>query len=213
MTVVKIVMISDTHCQTDKIKDMPSGDILLHAGDMTYHGEYHKLDAFNDWLDEQYFSHKVIIPGNHDKTFERNWDEAASHVPAADVILNQALYEAEGLKIWGEPRQPWFHDWAFNVERGDMKRLVWDKVPENIDVLLTHGPPYGVLDRTRTGEHVGCTAQRDWIIKHQPRLVVCGHIHEDPGLAMIGRTLVVNAAICDLQYNVVNRPVVLALDV
>ncbi len=213
MAVIKIVMISDTHCQAKNIKNMPSGDILLHAGDLTYHGEYSKLLSFSDWLDRQDFKHKVIIPGNHDKTFERDWERAAAHVPAADAILNQEMYEAEGLKIWGEPRQPWFHDWAFNVHRPLMKTECWDKVPTDTDILLTHGPPYGVLDATKRGERVGCKDQLEWIREHQPRLVVCGHIHEGYGLAQIGNTLVVNASICNLRYDPINRPVVLELEI
>ena len=206
----RICMISDTHEQHSQIIGMEQADILLHAGDITYQGAYDKLLEFDEWLDslDSKFSykHKVIIPGNHERTFEQDWDTAAAHIPAADAILNGETYEAEGLKIYGEPRQPWFYDWAFNIKRESMN-FVWDKVPTDTDVLLTHGPPLGVGDRTSRGEHVGCAEQRKWILAHQPKLVVCGHIHEGYGIYILGRTVVVNASICTSKYAPTNRAV------
>lgn len=207
---VRIVMMSDTHDRYQQLFNIPEGDIFLHAGDATFQGEPDELLRYSDWLDRLEFKHKIIIPGNHDRMFEDDWERAVAHVPAADVILNQELYEAEGLKIWGEPRQPWFHDWAFNIPRAEMKKRVWDKVPTDIDILVTHGPPWGVGDLCRGG-HVGCAAQREWILDHQPKLVVCGHIHEGYGLYMLGDTLVVNASTCNSRYKAVNPPVVLDL--
>ena len=212
---VRICMISDTHTMHDKIHGMQKADILLHAGDITYHGKYEELLKFSDWLDslERNFpggyKHKVIIPGNHDKTFEDDWETAAAHVTGADAILNQETYEACGLTIYGEPRQPWFYDWAFNVQRSEM-RAVWDKAPK-CDVLLTHGPPLGVGDRCADGANVGCKYQREWILDMKPQLVVCGHIHEGYGIYKLGETLIVNASICTRNYRPDNPPIVITL--
>lgn len=208
---VRVVCMSDLHHKYKQLFEIPDGDILLIAGDLTLRGEGHELSAFNDWLGQQTHKHKVIIPGNHDLTFESNWEWAEAHVPEADAILNQTTYEAEGLKIYGEPRQPWFHDWAFNVARPDMKK-VWDKVPEDTDIVLTHGPPWGVGDLCRNG-HVGCVHQREYIIKHEPRLVVCGHIHEGYGLYQLGKTLVANASTCNSKYQLVNPPIVVDMSI
>ncbi len=205
----KIVMVSDTHDRYGKF-DMPEGDILLHAGDLTFHGKAEELARFNDWLDDLEFKHKIIVPGNHDLTFESHWDWAKAMTYAADAVLNGEMYEAEGFKIWGEPRQPWFHDWAFNVERENMKK-VWDQIPPGIDILVTHGPPLGVGDLTPRGERVGCQYQRQWIQEYQPKLVVCGHIHNGYGLYQVGKTLVVNASVCDEHYEPVNKPIVIEL--
>ena len=204
----RIVMVSDTHDKYGELTQMPKGDILLMAGDLTFHGRPDELGRLNEWLDRQDYNHKVLIPGNHDLTFESMWDVAHRLVPAADAILNQEMYDADGLKIWGEPRQPWFYDWAFNVPRDRMKTEVWDKVPDNIDVLLTHGPPWGAGDICRSG-HVGCVAQRDYILEKRPRLVVCGHIHSGAGMYILGNTTVVNASVVDEEYHVVRRPVVI----
>jgi len=209
----KLVLVADTHDRYGMFP-MPEGDILLHAGDFTFRGRPDELSRFNDWLDAQgSFAHKVIIPGNHDLSFEVDWCGAVGKVPAADAVLNGQLYEALGLKIWGEPRQPEFYNWAFNVSREGMKK-VWEKVPPDIDILLTHGPPYGVGDMTlprnfKLGEHVGCKYQRQWIEENQPRLVVCGHIHPGYGIYMLGNTLVVNASVCTEAYKPTNPPIVL----
>ncbi len=206
----RVVMVSDTHDKHSKLFNMPKGDILIMSGDMTFHGEEAELERLNDWLDAQDYDHKVIIPGNHDLTFESRWDWACSKVPAADAILNQELYDADGLKIWGEPRQPWFYDWAFNVSRDQMKKQCWDKVPDDIDILISHGPPWGVGDVTSRGSaHVGCVALREYILERGPRLVVCGHIHPGYGIHILGNTVVVNASVCNERYQVVNPPVVL----
>jgi Icc-related predicted phosphoesterase len=202
-------MVSDTHSRYRSLFEMPEGDILLMAGDLTFRGGEDELEQLNDWLDRQDYKHKVIIPGNHDLSFESQWEWACSKVPAADAILNQELYDADGLKIWGEPRQPWFYDWAYNVDRNRMKNECWDKVPDDIDILLTHGPPWGVGDYTSRGAHAGCVAQRKYILEKKPRLVVCGHIHPGYGIHILGNTTVVNASVVNHMYKVVNPPVVL----
>lgn len=209
---IKIVCFSDTHSRYGQkvLKKPHQGDLLLHAGDFSFEGAYTELSRFDDWLEEQDFDQKIIIPGNHDKTFETDWENACRRVPAADAILNQWTHEAFGLKIYGEPRQPWFYDWAFNVDRPLMKD-VWSLAPSDTDILVTHGPPFGAGDLTRDGRRVGCVHQREWIEKHQPRLVVCGHIHQGYGIYVIGRTIVVNASICNERYSPSNEPIKIEL--
>lgn len=205
----KIVCMSDLHEQWSTgtlrySRDMDC-DLLLVAGDITFRGTLSKYLAFNDWVSKIRAKHKIIVPGNHDLTFESDFETSAGHMPEV-FVLNQESMICEGLKVYGEPRQPEFHNWAFNVPREEMAE-VWAQVPSDTDILLTHGPPRGVGDRTAHGEHVGCQAQREWILKHQPRLVVCGHIHEGYGQYLLGRTLVINASICSLNYKAVNRPI------
>lgn len=206
----KLILISDTHEQHEQIPLEPA-DILLHAGDITFTGKHSRLTEFNDWLVSAQvhmgFKHCIGIPGNHDLSFEKDWETACAHVPAMR-FLNQEVIEVgtEGLAIYGEPRQPEFNNWAFNVPRLDME-AVWRKVPTSIDILLTHGPAHGIGDKTKDGRSVGCIYQREWIEKHQPRLVVCGHVHEGYGLYMVGHTLVVNASSLAANYRSVNKPV------
>jgi Icc-related predicted phosphoesterase len=142
---------------------------------------------------------------------EVNFDVVASFFAddSRVTFLNSETVEYRGLKIYGEPQQPAFFDWAFNIPR-DRMNAVWDKVPPNTDVLLTHGPPLGAGDVSR-GKQLGCEFQREWILKNKPRLVVCGHIHPGYGYYQLGNTTVINASCLDSSYNPVNIPPVIHL--
>lgn len=91
----------------------------------------------------------------------------------------------ESLRFYGSSWQPWFYDWAFNLQRGTEIRAKWEQIPIDTDVLITHGPPYGFGDRITRGEHVGCLDLLDAVVKIQPRLHIFGHIHEGYGLIAI----------------------------
>lgn len=207
----RLILTSDTHTMHDQLV-MPAalpGDIFLHAGDFSYQGRVYELEAFELWLSSLDYDHKIMIAGNHDLSFETK-PKLAYRVITTPTILDQTLVEVEGISIYGEPRQPEFFNWAFNVPRHKMKE-VWDKVPTSIDVLLTHGPPYRAGDMNQEGDSVGCVYLREWIEKHQPKLVVCGHIHEGYGSYYIGKTQVVNASACTGSYKITNPPVVVEL--
>ncbi|HNC99840.1 MAG TPA: metallophosphoesterase, partial [Myxococcota bacterium] len=113
--------------------------------------------------------------------------------------------------IWGSPWQPRFFDWAFNLDRGEPLRRVWQKIPDGIDILVTHGPPKGILDRVQRGGEVGCEELREALRRVRPRLHVFGHIHEAYGQLHLDGTHFVNAASCNLDYRPVNPPVVVEL--
>ena len=117
-----------------------------------------------------------------------------------------------GLRFYGSPWQPWFFDWAFNLERGAPLAEKWALVPDDTDVLLTHGPPSGVLDTTSRGERVGCEELAAALRRVRPRLHVFGHIHESYGVHPADDTLSVNACNCDSRYAPVHPPVVVDWD-
>lgn len=110
--------------------------------------------------------------------------------------LQDSGVEIEGLFIWGSPISPKYHDWAFNRERGSDIRRHWKIIPPHTDVLITHCPPFGILDTSSQGTHEGCRDLLD-ILQHRvrPRLHVFGHIHEAHGHTTIGHTQYVNASI------------------
>lgn len=120
----------------------------------------------------------------------------------------------EGIKLWGSPWQPWFFDWAFNLQRGPEIARKWDLIPDDIHVLATHGPPHGVLDKTsrRPPQSVGCEALLERVAALPVlKLHVFGHIHEGYGTLVRGGCTFVNASICDVRYSPVNSPVTLDL--
>lgn len=208
----RLVLLSDTHGLHDTLQ-VPDGDVLVHAGDLSSTGKPREIEAFARFLARQSHPHKVVIAGNHDFLFEREPEHAEALLRGAATYLRDSEATAAGLRFWGSPWQPWFHDWAFNLPRGAALAEKWALVPDGIDVLVTHGPPFGVLDRVTYGGHsVGCEALLEALPRIAPRLHVFGHIHEAYGAVRRGETLHVNASICDLRYAPVNPPMVVDVE-
>ncbi|MDP2317611.1 MAG: metallophosphatase domain-containing protein [Pseudomonadota bacterium] len=205
---VRVVCISDTHTLHDQLS-IPEGDVLVHAGDLTRRGSREDVRAFDAWLGSLPHPHKVVIAGNHDFCFERVPD-ARSWITQATYLQDEGCVVA-GLRVWGSPWQPRFFDWAFNLDRGAPLREKWDRIPSDTEVLLTHGPPNGVLDRTWDGSRVGCEELRAAVARVRPRLHVFGHIHEAYGREEQDGTVFVNACSCDLEYEPVQAPIVVDL--
>jgi predicted phosphodiesterase len=218
---VRIVCLSDTHNRHDALR-VPDGDVLVHAGDATMHGSAEEIAAFDAWLGSLPHRHKLLIAGNHDFLFEQRPRSARELIRNA-TYLEDSGAELDGLRFWGSPWQPWFFDWAFNLRRGAPLKEKWALIPEGTDVLVTHGPPHGVLDRVggvvprlmaaATGgrEHVGCEELRDAVLRLRPRVHVFGHIHEGYGEESLDGIRYVNASCCDRSYRPANLPLVVDL--
>jgi predicted phosphodiesterase len=206
---MRLDCLSDTHNLHVRLA-VPDGDVLLHAGDFTSRGTEREVAAFGAFLARLPHRHKVVVAGNHDFLFERS-PERARELLGDVLYLEDALAEVGGITVYGSPWQPWFHDWAFNLPRGPALAAKWAAVPERLDVLVTHTPPHGLLDRTAHGENVGCEELTRALARIRPRLHVFGHIHEAHGATHVDGTLAVNACSCDLRYRAVNAPVVVDL--
>jgi Icc-related predicted phosphoesterase len=206
----KIVFISDTHGFYKQLS-LPEGDILVHSGDFGPRGTLSELKDFHRWMISQPHQYKVFIAGNHDWCFERE-PSAARKVLEGSTYLQDEAATIMGLQFYGSPWQPRFYDWAFNLDRGAPLEKVWAKIPDTTDVLVTHGPPYGILDATSRGEKVGCEDLLERVQKVRPRLHLFGHIHEGYGVQEVGGTTFGNGAICDLRYVPRNLPLVFEVD-
>lgn len=171
--------VSDTHGQHARIP-IPPGDVLVHAGDWSIAGRAAETDDFLDWLEAQPHAHKVFIAGNHDFYPERHPDLFREQVAAIPRVayLHDSGTVIEGFRFWGSPVTPWFYDWAFNRHRGAEIAWHWSKIPDDTQVLITHGPPQGVLDADHSGRAQGCwdLLQRTARLA-ELRLHVFGHIH------------------------------------
>ena len=151
---MKITFISDTHGKHAELTDkLPGGDVLIHSGDFMRggHDENEAMDFF-DWFehDVQGYDHKIFIAGNHDRLFENEPEQAIrlkdAYAPSA-IYLQDSSVKINGIKFYGSPHTPAFNNWAFNVERdSDEIEEIWNKIPNDTDVLITHGPPLGILD-------------------------------------------------------------------
>lgn len=190
-------------------------DLLIHAGDMSMMGTETEIEQFLKWYSSIRAKYKVLIAGNHDFLFEKQRMIAKDLLAKYPDIIYLETEEVviEGIKIYGEPRQPWFHSWAFNVERGEAIKRYWDAIPEDVNILVTHGPPKGILDMTMSGENVGC---EDLLYRlpylEQLKLVVFGHIHEHAGCELINGVYYVNASALNVRYQLQNRPQAFIID-
>jgi Icc-related predicted phosphoesterase len=214
-----LVFISDTHTkhyeidgQLREIHGSHPDAILIHAGDISYRGRVHEVEDFIEWYAALPFKHKIMIAGNHDFLFETEPDKCKEIIDrlGPDIIyLKDSGIELEGLKFWGSPITPWFHNWAFN-RVADKINEHWDLIPTDINVLITHGPPYLTLDDTRSGLRVGCPVLSEKIKNlSELKAHVFGHIHEAQGIVEKDGVTYVNASILDLYYEVKNSPVIL----
>lgn len=192
---MRVVVTSDTH-NLHRHLEIPEGDLFIHCGDLTGRGSLDKLRAANDWIAGLPHRHKVFVPGNHDFCFQLEPKGSAQVFTAATVLIDAGL-EVEGFKLWGSPWQPWFHNWAFNLPRGERLREVWERVPSDTDILVTHSPPAGILDETSRGEQVGCADLREALRRIRPKLHVFGHIHEAYGTHEEDGTIFGNASFVD----------------
>lgn len=207
---MRIAIISDTHLRHRREAiDVPECDLLIHCGDAMARGTAAELLMFAPWIEALKAKYKIFVAGNHDWIFEKDNKLARSLLPKGVIYLQDELVEIEGLKIYGSPWQPEFYEWAFNLKRGWPLRKKWEAVPAGIDILITHGPPLGILDFSHFGnEHVGCADLRQELSRIKPKLHCFGHVHGAYGTSTWANTLFVNASICDEAY-VANHPPIL----
>ncbi|PIQ25197.1 metallophosphoesterase [bacterium (Candidatus Blackallbacteria) CG17_big_fil_post_rev_8_21_14_2_50_48_46] len=204
---MRLVCISDTHGRHAELT-IPEGDLLLHAGDFSKRGKPSEIEDFNAWLKTLPHPHKIVIAGNHDFLFEQAPEQARKLLNAA-LYLEDSGVEIDGLKIWGSPVSPRFFDWAFNRSRGEEIRRHWQQIPHATDLVLVHGPPAGILDKTWLGQSVGCKDLNQALAQIRPKAVVFGHIHESYGVLKHAETLYINASSLDRHYRPQHPPVVL----
>lgn len=205
---IKIIAISDTHGKHRLLKFNNSGDIIIHAGDVSKTGKKSEIEDFLDWFSNLNFKYKIFISGNHDFFFE---SEALcvieSLLPEGVIYLNDSKIELFGIKIWGSPITPRFNNWAFNRGRGAEIKQHWDIIPKDVDILITHGPPFGILDETVYGKRTGCEELLLKVYQIKPSFHIFGHIHEEYGCLARNGTTYINASVLDDWYDLKNKPI------
>lgn len=201
MTKLKITMVSDLHGEKPRL---PGGDLLILAGDYTTNDTPWQWTLFYDWLKVQPYRKIIYIGGNHDNylsnciTTKELYDlpkdvDLDNMKPTHIEYLCNSGCEFEGLKIWGSPNSLWFPGVhpsckAF-MESEKQLAEIYSKIPDDIDILITHGPSHGVLDglknRDGTFRHVGSYSLLNQLDRIQPSLHIFGHIHEHGGHCMV----------------------------
>ena len=219
---MKLVAISDTHNFHNKIT-IPSGDVIIHAGDATGRGQEWEIKEFIQWYSNLDFQHKIFIPGNHEVVLEYNYKEWSRWFRDAGItILNDESTTIDGVsnhdwkeynfKVYGSPITPNFGRWAYMRARGFEINQHWMKIPEDTDILVTHGPPHGILDEVERfngyTDHCGCEMLLARVAQVNPKLHVFGHIHEGAGAVVQNGIEYINASQLDGQYRLVHQPII-----
>lgn len=223
---MKLVAFSDTHTFHGQVT-VPNGDVLIFAGDLMGSGYKHiEVKDFADWFNKLPHKYKIVVAGNHDRLFETNPTWCKDRFGLDVYYLQDDFIIIDGVKFYGSPVQPWFCAWAFNVPRGAAIREYWDRIPPDTDVLITHGPPYGVCDQIVPAgemlyksnrillptEHLGCEELAKVVEIVKPKIHIFGHIHGGAGTMIKDDTAFHNVAVCNESYRPVNEPHVIEID-
>lgn len=181
---MKILLISDTHGFHKQLMLPSEVDMIICSGDVTNQKNpaMNANEAINflEWYDKLNVQYKVLIAGNHDTSIEAGLVNPKHY--GTITYLQHEFVVIEGIKIFGSPYTPRFHNWAWNVDRGQLS-YYWDDIPKDTDILVTHGPPLGVLDFVSdwdgTKEHVGDAELLSAVLSVEPRIHMFGHIHDN----------------------------------
>ncbi len=203
----KLVIIADTHTFHKKVQ-LPKGDILIYAGDAEIRNDM-ELMFFINWFQSLDYKHIIWIGGNHDFYLEEmHQRNAIPKMPYNIHYLINTGITIEGIKFWGSPFSSQFGRWAFMGHLEDLKPI-WNLIPSDTDIIITHSPPFGINDQCVNGVSVGCPALRDKLKEIKPSYHICGHIHEAYGVYQDEHTTYINASLLNEYYKMVNEPVVI----
>ncbi|TXI90021.1 MAG: metallophosphoesterase [Chryseobacterium sp.] len=200
---IKVLHISDTHGYHEEL-NIPEVDLIIHSGDCSNHRDPYRNEKevidFLNWYAMVNCPNKIYVPGNHDTSIEKGLVHKLEFTDRGiDLLINESI-KVLGKNIWGSPITPTFgQGWAWNMDR-DKLHCVWESIPDETDILVTHGPPKGVLDisqrRQRNAEGVkeylngvdfcGCTALKKRIDTFFPLIHMFGHIHDNHGIRNAG---------------------------
>ena len=182
--------------------------MLIVAGDACY-DDKEEVETFLHWMGSQQHRNKIYVPGNVDgRPFE--YDPAAM-AKVCDrhgiILLNDSDVEINRRTFWGSPITPRYGNMAFNRDQGEDIDRHWKLIPDHVDVLITHGPPLGILDQvdpSANSNHVGCPELMKRIREVKPKICVFGHIHGGYGNLESDGTRFFNVAICTEKFRPTN---------
>lgn len=206
---MRIVAISDTH-NLHGSASVPDGDVFVHCGDWTDLGLEDEVDAFDDWLGQLPHKHKLVVAGNHEVAFSQLLERRLRNA----TYLEDESVEIDGVTFYGSPWVPFCADiFAFQLPRGGHELTERRKAIPRCDVLITHSPPFGVLDKSRgrmngrpTEVHsFGCELLRSVVGEGEPgirdhlQLHLFGHVHQSRGLTKLNGQATTFANVASVQ--------------
>lgn len=191
---MKLLHISDTHGKHKLLTDLPPADIIIHSGDASMSGTEEEIIDFLNWFLDLPYKYKVYVPGNHDDCL---LDAEINGMDNNSFVLTNKGIEIEGINIYGVPA---FIEYSIN----DEEQKYINSIPDNTDILVTHQPPYGILDYS-DGIHYGSSLLLKRVMEVKPCLHLFGHIHNDYGIEKGTNTLYSNASVVDDDYILKNK--------
>ena len=220
---LKIWFISDTHGQHQKLS-VPKADVVIHCGDESDNGNPFLNEpesrTFFKWFTELDIPHKVFVPGNHSTAIEQRIVQPADYPEVTFLIHDFAI--VAGLRVFGSPYTPKFYDWAYMKARSELD-VVWQSITSDIDILITHGPPKGILDVTldiesREPTHVGSRSLRLQVLDRiKPQIHAFGHIHDEKAIVNFGSVVregvqFINCSCCDIGGRFKNNGMLIEIE-
>jgi Icc-related predicted phosphoesterase len=208
---LRILALSDTHELHRELDRLPEADLLIHAGDWTFFSKsVSAIEDFDFWLGEQPIRHRsVLVPGNHEFYLEA--DRSRRSLTSSATVLIEESLTVDGLKIWGSPITP-LDGGAFGVSNPEIRAAHYTKIPMDTHILVTHGPPFGILDgKPGTSEHFGCPALLQAVRRIKPLVHIFGHVHIGYGIWQSADTTFINASLLGPDGDILNKPILFNL--
>ncbi len=205
---MKIICISDTHNKHREII-VPQGDVIIHSGDFTEAGTKSETENFLEWFSSLSHKHKILVAGNHDFYLEKHANSIEEIIPSNIHYLINSGISIEKINFWGSPYTPGNGSWAFNEKSGGKMLQHWEKIPANTHFLITHCPPYGILDELDNKQHIGCQQLFQKVDRLKLPHHIFGHNHNDYGIVRTKHTIYLNASSLDNRYRLFNAPLVI----
>ena len=204
---VKLLCMSDTHFDEDAVQK-DTCDIFVHAGDFLGNGTLVEFLSFvNEIRDKIKYKYAILCPGNHDWICERDVSLCRGILNKNEFLLIDDAINLFNLKMYSCSYTPIFYDWAFMKKESELKEI-FKRIPDDTDVLITHGPAYGILDKNYRGNCCGSHALLERIQEVKPKLHIFGHIHQSYGKRKYRGTKYINCSLLDDNYTMTNKPVI-----
>lgn len=197
---MKILHLSDTHNCHRRLHNLPEADVVVHSGDFCMVGTEQEAIDFLNWFCDLPYRHKIFICGNHDEPLYGASVDGLD--PNVHYLCNSGI-EIDGVNFYGVPM--FMRDCIFNRQSRN-----YAKIPEGTDVLITHDPPYGILDYDDNINY-GSTEILNRITTIRPGLHLFGHIHAQHGIIQLNGTTYSNGAIMNANYTELNQPTIIEI--
>jgi Icc-related predicted phosphoesterase len=203
----KFCCISDTH-GIHRGLDIEPCDFIIHSGDIFRKSKIEDILDFIDWFSSLPAVYKVLVAGNHDRFIDREKLNFLKLIEDKIFYLENSGIELEGIRFWGSPSVKWcapYRHFAYSNEAEAEE--IFSLIPENIDILITHGPPFGILDSENGWDgitHHGSKSLLKNVLSIKPKYHIFGHVHKDYGIFKNEHTVFINSCILNNNETIVN---------